>query len=86
MKRALVASLAALGSLAAIAPFAQAQGGTTSIPRGDIIIDLQLVCDGLTSPVYATGAGDQSDRLFIVDQVGEIRILELGLREDTDLR
>jgi len=64
----------ALTSLIAISQFVFAI--TPSIPQGDIVIELELVCDGLTSPVYATGAGDRSDRLFIVDQVGTIRILD----------
>jgi glucose/arabinose dehydrogenase len=64
-----------LGSLIAITQSAYAI--TPSIPQGDIVIELESVCVGLTSPVYATGAGDQSGRLFIVDQVGIIRILEL---------
>jgi glucose/arabinose dehydrogenase len=51
---------------------------TSSIPKGDVVIDLELVCDGLTSPVYATHAGDKSDRLFIVDQAGVIRILDVA--------
>ena len=46
------------------------------IPQGDIVIGLDLVADGLTSPVYATHAGDGSGRLFIVDQIGTIRILD----------
>ena len=36
----------------------------------------ELIADGLTSPVYATGAGDRSRRLFVVDQVGLIRIID----------
>jgi hypothetical protein len=46
------------------------------IPQGDIVIDLDLVSDGLVSPVYATHAGDHSGRLFVVDQVGLIRIID----------
>jgi glucose/arabinose dehydrogenase len=52
-------------------------GLTPIIPKGDVVIELELVCSGLTSPVYATHAGDNSDRLFIVDQAGEIRILDV---------
>ena len=50
---------------------------TTSIPKGDIVVELELVCDGLTAPVFATHAGDKTNRLFIVDQVGVIRILNV---------
>ncbi len=49
-----------------------------AIPQGDITIELEPVCDGLTSPVYATHAGDGSGRLFIVDQAGPIRIWDGG--------
>jgi glucose/arabinose dehydrogenase len=36
------------------------------------------VASGLQSPVYLTGAGDGSGRLFIVEQIGRIRILRNG--------
>lgn len=42
---------------------------------GEIGIELQLVAEGLTSPVTGTHAGDGSGRLFIVDQAGQIRII-----------
>ena len=29
---------------------------TTAIPKGDIVINLELLCEGLTSPVTATHA------------------------------
>jgi glucose/arabinose dehydrogenase len=48
----------------------------SQIPPGNLVIGLDLVADGLTSPVYATHAGDGSGRLFIVDQIGTIRILD----------
>jgi glucose/arabinose dehydrogenase len=48
----------------------------SQIPQGGIVIDLDLVADGLTAPVYATHAGDGSGRLFVVDQIGLIRILD----------
>ena len=36
------------------------------------------IAGGLQSPVYVTGAGDGSGRLFIVEQVGRIRIVKNG--------
>jgi len=45
------------------------------IPKGSITIDLELVASDLIAPVHLTHAGDGSGRLFIVDQPGEIRIL-----------
>ena len=71
-----------LGRAASLAPLllcllgAQAQA---QIPKGDLTIDLELVASGLSSPVYLTHAGDGSGRLFIVDQIGLIRIV----KEDT---
>jgi glucose/arabinose dehydrogenase len=38
-------------------------------------VSLRLVADGLTSPVTLVPANDRSRRLFVVDQVGAIRIL-----------
>ncbi len=49
-----------------------------AITPGDIAIELELVASGLTSPVWATHAGDGSGRLFIVDQAGLIRIVDAG--------
>ncbi|MFQ5993750.1 MAG: PQQ-dependent sugar dehydrogenase [Acidiferrobacterales bacterium] len=44
------------------------------IPR----IALREVASGLRKPVHVTNAGDGSNRLFIVEQGGVIRILEVG--------
>ena len=49
------------------------------IPQGDITISLDLVADGLTSPVGLTHAPDGSGRLFVVEQAGQIRIVENGV-------
>ena len=49
------------------------------IPQGGIVIELDLVASGLTSPVDLTHAGDGSGRLFVVDQAGQIRIIESGI-------
>jgi glucose/arabinose dehydrogenase len=44
-------------------------------PPGSQTYDLQLVSDGLASPVTAVEAPDGSHRLFIVDQTGKIWII-----------
>ncbi len=44
-----------------------------------IKINLELVADGLTAPLFLTHAGDGSGRLFIVDQPGQIRIVKNGV-------
>ena len=41
-----------------------------------IQIGLRVVAEGLTAPLYLTHAGDGSGRLFIVDQVGFIRVVD----------
>ena len=43
---------------------------------GDVRIALEEVASGLTAPVMLTHAGDGSGRLFVVDQVGLIRVIE----------
>ncbi len=50
-----------------------------SAPTADAAaIELELFLDGLSSPVYLTHAGDGSDRLFVVEQRGTIRVYEQG--------
>jgi hypothetical protein len=49
---------------------------SAEIPKGEIVIKLETVAIGLTAPIYATNAGDGSGRLFIVEQSGQIRIVE----------
>ncbi len=41
-------------------------------------IGLELVVGGLSDPLYATHARDGSNRLFIVEQAGTIRVLQPG--------
>lgn len=43
-------------------------------PRGPDV-GLELIADGLTSPVFLTESPDDSGRLFVVDQAGQVRII-----------
>jgi glucose/arabinose dehydrogenase len=53
---------------------------TPAGPRADNrSIKFTTVASGLSSPVYVTGAGDGSGRLFIVEQVGRIRVVKDGV-------
>ncbi len=49
------------------------------IQKGTITIDTEIVALELVSPMHMTPAGDQSGRLFIVDQPGQIRIIDNGV-------
>ncbi len=57
-----------------VADVAQPGGTLPGAPE----IALELVVDGLVDPVHVTNAGDGSDRLFVVERVGRIRIVENG--------
>jgi glucose/arabinose dehydrogenase len=46
------------------------------IDKGTITIELETVASGLTAPVDLVSAGDDTGRLFIVDQAGKIFIIE----------
>lgn len=50
-----------------------------AIPTGSLTITLEEVASGLSSPIMLTHAGDGSARLFIVDQIGHIRIVKNGV-------
>jgi glucose/arabinose dehydrogenase len=53
------------------------------VPKGDIAIGLQNVAAGLTAPNFLTHAGDGTDRLFVVDQSGQIRLIKNGSLQTT---
>ena len=41
-------------------------------------VDLELVADGLESPLFAGNAGDGSGRLFVLEQAGRVRVVRDG--------
>lgn len=62
--------------------FARGPAGPPSSPPielGELEIDLESVASGLSSPVFLTHAGDGSNRLFVVDQTGVVRIVRDGV-------
>jgi glucose/arabinose dehydrogenase len=61
------------------AVFALTFTAAAAVEPGDVNIGLEPVADGLTAPVMATHAGDGSERLFVVDQAGMIRIVDDGV-------
>ena len=42
----------------------------------EFIVKLDVVAEGFNSPLYATHAGDGSNRLFVVDQIGIVYVIE----------
>lgn len=42
-------------------------------------IGLSLVTNGLNNPVHVTHAGDNSGRLFVIEQAGKVRVIENGV-------
>lgn len=48
----------------------------TPIPQGSLQIKLKAVATGLSSPLEITSANDGTNRLFIVEQTGQVRILQ----------
>src|SRR6476469_5577882 len=68
-----------LGCILALAFLGQiSYGQLPSIPTGKISIEVQSVASGLSSPVEMVSANDGTNRLFIVEQPGRIRILQNG--------
>jgi glucose/arabinose dehydrogenase len=47
-------------------------------PSPATAVALELVADGLASPLFAGNAGDGSGRLFVLEQVGRIRVVRDG--------
>jgi glucose/arabinose dehydrogenase len=68
VRRSAAAGFAVATLLVALLTPGTVLGATTLTP----------VASGLSSPVLVTNAGDGSDRLFIVEQTGEIRVVKNG--------
>jgi glucose/arabinose dehydrogenase len=55
----------------------------TTTPLSALTLALEPVASGFEQPVYATGAGDGSGRLFVVEKTGRVWILRDGVRSAT---
>jgi glucose/arabinose dehydrogenase len=75
--------LALLGSETARGQLADPIPGP--IPPSPLSIRLAPISDGFSSPLWATDAGDGSGRLFVVDQPGQVRIIQNGALLPTPL-
>ena len=70
----------ALLVLAAAASRATAQADLLpSIPKGDIAIRLHPVATGMAAPDYAISPPGDTERLFVVEQNGLLRVIENGV-------
>ena len=49
-----------------------------AIVKGSVDVRLKTVASGLVAPNYLTHAGDGTNRLFVVDQIGTVRVIENG--------
>ncbi len=67
--------------LAAVA--VQAQDSPRSAPPDPAGVQAAPLVSGLSKPLYATGAGDGSGRLFVVEQGGKIWIIKDGQKSAT---
>ena len=74
--------LVALGSFFSFTTQAQQQPAAVAQPGGDLpgdpAIELAPVAEGLIDPVNVTSANDGSGRLFVIERVGRIRIIQDG--------
>jgi glucose/arabinose dehydrogenase len=57
----------------------------TMVDPADLTLNLTPVVEGLSRPLFVTHAGDGSDRLFIVEKTGAIRVLQGGALLPTPL-
>ena len=78
------ASSAAVSPVPSAAPTAATPGASpsgTAADRPDLAavrIGVEPLAGGLDQPVFVTNAGDGSDRLFVAEQPGRIRVVENG--------
>lgn len=49
------------------------------IPRGDIGIHLDPIATGMAAPLYGMHAPGDSSRLFVLEQAGQVRIIQNGV-------
>ncbi len=79
VSRRVIGFLFSLAALLALVPAVQAQSGTP-VPASQLKIDLKAAVEGFQSPVGIVNAVDGSNRLFIVERAGTIRVVRNGQR------
>jgi glucose/arabinose dehydrogenase len=66
-------------AISAAAILGAAGAASAQVTAGSIVVDVQPVATGLTSPITGVDAGDGSGRFYIVDQSGKILIMHNGV-------
>jgi len=56
----------------------EADASSGRVRLGDLVVRLEPVARGFDQPLFVTGAGDASGRLFVVEQPGRIRVVKDG--------
>src|SRR5689334_23137645 len=90
-RNAIVEFVALVGFLLVGIPLRAALVDPIPAKIGDSSVQVKLtsVTNDVTSPVYLTGANDNSGRLFVVDQPGVVKVIQNGQTRSTpflDLR
>lgn len=70
--------LSSIALIIRLCSFSSRTSADTQIEREVIQVELEPVLSGLSSPLYVTGATDGSNRLFLVEQGGRIKVLQPG--------
>lgn len=55
------------------------------IPKGDLTVEVDLVADGLPSPITMAAPDDGSGRVFVCDQIGLVYVLRNGVLQSAPL-
>ena len=78
-KPSCLAAVAAVIVAAVSTPPALAAGPLPNIPRGDIAVSLQPIATGMGAPDYAISPPGDTERLFVVEQAGQLEIIKNGV-------
>jgi len=81
LRRGLLLGLA--GAIGCGTAPAEAQEATPAFDPAAFAVGFELVVEGFDSPVHVADPGDDSGRLFVVEQPGRIRIVEDGALVET---
>ncbi|MHB8050415.1 MAG: PQQ-dependent sugar dehydrogenase [Coriobacteriia bacterium] len=63
----------------------QPEAGAGALALDALEIELEQVLDGFSQPLYVTGAGDGSGRIFVVEKTGLVWTVRGGIREEVFL-